>query len=123
MTGSPWYNTYICKKLYGNAFKGFIRNERTDRYNIMCYIDAHEKKHQSFCDDVSNGGSCPLPSNSTIEALVLLGTTIDFIGCWLKSLEQNFIDHCHMYLFNMEQLFQKIIVKLMKQPSPKKTRR
>ena len=43
MTGVPWYNTYICKKLHGNLFEGFIRNARTDRYNIMCAIDEHEK--------------------------------------------------------------------------------
>ena len=24
ITGGIWYNTYICKKLYGNVFKGFI---------------------------------------------------------------------------------------------------
>ena len=48
------------------------------------------------------------------EAFILLGTTIDFIGCWLKALEQNFIEHCHMYLFNMELLYQKIPVKLPK---------
>ena len=43
MTGGPWYNTYICKKLHGKLFEGFIINARTDRYNIMCSIDAHEK--------------------------------------------------------------------------------
>ena len=43
MSGGTWYNKYICKKLYGNVSDGFIRNERTDRYNIMCSIDAHEK--------------------------------------------------------------------------------
>ena len=31
MKGGPWYNTSICKKLYGNVFDGFIRNARTDR--------------------------------------------------------------------------------------------
>ena len=41
MTGDPWYNTYICKKLHGNCFEGFIINTRTDRYNIMCFVDAH----------------------------------------------------------------------------------
>ena len=45
MTGGPWYNTSICKKLNGNVFEGFIRNSRTDRYNITCLIDAHEKFH------------------------------------------------------------------------------
>ena len=43
MTGGPWYNTYICKEIHRNAFEEFITNTRTDIYNIMCYIDAHEK--------------------------------------------------------------------------------
>ena len=43
MTGGPWYNTYICKKLHGKVFEGFIRNARNERYNIMCYINSHEK--------------------------------------------------------------------------------
>ena len=41
-----WYNTYICKKLHGKVFEEFIINARTDRYNIICFIDAHEKEHQ-----------------------------------------------------------------------------
>ena len=45
MTGGPWYNTYICKKLYGKVFEGFIRNSITDRYNIMSSIDANEKEY------------------------------------------------------------------------------
>ena len=56
MTGGTWYNTSICKKLHGNVFEGFIRNARTDRYNIMCSIDEHEKEHQSYFDDGSRGG-------------------------------------------------------------------
>ena len=43
MTGGPWYNISICKRLHGKVFEGFIRNVRTGRYDIMCYIDAHEK--------------------------------------------------------------------------------
>ena len=39
----PWYNIYICDKLLGNVFEGFIINARTERYNIICSIDAHEK--------------------------------------------------------------------------------
>ena len=41
MTGGPYYNTYICKKLHGKVFEGSIRNTRTYRYNIICSIDAH----------------------------------------------------------------------------------
>ena len=44
MEGGPWYNTYIWNKLNGKLFEGFIRNERTDKYNITCCIDAHEKE-------------------------------------------------------------------------------
>ena len=90
MTGGPWYNTSICKKLHGKVFEGIIKNSRTDRYNIMCSIDAHEKDHTSSCDYVSSGGGCPLPSNPTTKALVSLGETIYFIGCWLKSLITQF---------------------------------
>ena len=63
MTGGPWYNTYICKKLHGNMCERFIRNTRTDRYNIICYIYAHYKEHPSSFDDGRSGGGCPLPSN------------------------------------------------------------
>ena len=43
LTDGPWYNTSICEKLHGICFEGFIINARTDRYHIMCSIDAHEK--------------------------------------------------------------------------------
>ena len=43
MTGGTWYNTSICKKLHGKVFEVFITKARTDRYNIMCSIDEHEK--------------------------------------------------------------------------------
>ena len=46
MTGGPWYKTSICKKLNGKVFEGFIINARTDRYNIMCSIDAYERQYQ-----------------------------------------------------------------------------
>ena len=38
MTGGLWHNTYICKKLHENLFEMFIRNARTDRYNIVFYL-------------------------------------------------------------------------------------
>ena len=91
MTGGPCYNTYICKKIHGNVFEGFIRNARTDRYNIMCYIDVHEKKNPLEYDDRSSFGGYPIPSNSTTKALDLLSATIDFIGCCIKALEHNLL--------------------------------
>ena len=54
MTGGPWYNTSICKKLHGKVFEGFIRNARTYRYNIMCSIDAHKKIiHQNMMTEAA----------------------------------------------------------------------
>ena len=37
MTGGSWYNTYICKKLHGILFEGFIINSITDRYHQVFY--------------------------------------------------------------------------------------
>ena len=60
MTGGHWYNTYICKKLHVKVFGIFIRNARTDRYHIMCFIGAHEKDNQSSNCDGSSSDGCPL---------------------------------------------------------------
>ena len=47
-------------------FEEFIRNERTDRYNLMCSIDSHEK-NPSEHDDESRGGGYTIPLNSATE--------------------------------------------------------
>ena len=86
----------------------------------MCYIDAHGKVHQSYIYDGSNGGVCPIPTSSTTESLELIGAIIDFIGCWLKSLEHNFIERCNLYTHNVDLLFQKTNVKSPNHPSMKK---
>ena len=44
ITDGPWYNTYICEKLNVTVFEKYIRNTRTDIYNIICYTDAHDKQ-------------------------------------------------------------------------------
>ena len=60
----------MCNKLHGKVFEAFIINSRTDRYNIMCSIDAYKGENKPYsCDDGSSGGCCPLPTNSTTEAL------------------------------------------------------
>ena len=85
----------------------------------MFAIDAHEKMNQQEHDDGSSGGGYPLSSNSTTEALDSLGATIAFIGCWIKALELNLLERCHMYVFTMKILFLKTPVELPKQTSPK----
>ena len=39
----PWYNTSIYYKLNRTMFEDYIRNTKTNRYNIICYITAHDK--------------------------------------------------------------------------------
>ena len=67
MTGGPWYNAYICKQLHETVFEYFVRNARTDRYNLVCSIDAHEKEHPSPFNDGNSDDGYTLPSNSTTE--------------------------------------------------------
>ena len=33
----------ICSKLYGSTVEGFIKQDRTDIYNIMCSLVAHDR--------------------------------------------------------------------------------
>ena len=42
----PWYNIDICSGLHVSMFGYFITHARTDRYNIMCYLVAHDKVYQ-----------------------------------------------------------------------------
>ena len=64
VTDGPWYNTYICNRLHGKLFEGFIINARTYRYNIMCSIYEYEIENQSSsCDDVVSIGGCPISTN------------------------------------------------------------
>ena len=38
----PWYNTDIWLRLHGSLFEDFITHARTDIYNLMCYLVAHD---------------------------------------------------------------------------------
>ena len=40
----PWYNTDIFSRLHGSLFEDFITHARTDRYDIMCSLVAHDKR-------------------------------------------------------------------------------
>ena len=62
-TRGLWYNTSICKKLHGTVFEKYIRNTITDRYNMMCSIDAHGKQQPSYVDDGISGDGNALSLN------------------------------------------------------------
>ena len=64
ITGRTWYNTSICKKIHRTVFEELIRNARTDIYNIVSSIDAHEKHQPSYFNYGNSGVGNELPSNS-----------------------------------------------------------
>ena len=47
--------TYICKNLHGTVFEKYIINVITDRYNLVCYINAHDKQQPSYVDGGISG--------------------------------------------------------------------
>ena len=66
---SPWYNTSICLKLYGIRFEDFIAQERTDRYNLMCSLVAHDKMQPDYKYDEISIEDMSIPDNATPKAL------------------------------------------------------
>ena len=51
-----WYNMSICSKLHEKLFEDFVKHARIDRYHIMCYIIANDKKQLSYEDEESSIG-------------------------------------------------------------------
>ena len=89
------------------CFKIYIRNARTDRYSLMCSIDAHEKQQLSSANDGNSGGGNTLPSNSSTEALSSIGETIGFIYFWLKFVDRNYLSRSNMFIETMQYFFLK----------------
>ena len=50
-------------------FEYFITHAITDRYNLMCYIVAHDKKQPSYEDDENSIGDRLIPKHVTTESL------------------------------------------------------
>ena len=79
----PWCNTSICSKLYGSLSEYFITHTRTDRYNIMCFLVAHDKIQPDYEDDEISIKDCSIPKGATATKLKALGDTLNFIDIWL----------------------------------------
>ena len=58
-----WYNTSICLNLHGSMFEDFITHARKDRYNLMCYLVAHDKIQPDYEDDDISIGDRSIPKN------------------------------------------------------------
>ena len=86
----PCYNTYLCSKLYGSMFEDFITQARTERYNLVCYLVAHDKMQPDYEDDLSSIGDIEIPNDATIKTLGVLVSTFNFIYIWIKLLRENY---------------------------------
>ena len=65
----PWHNKNICSKLYGTTFGGFIKQSRSDRYNIMCSLVAHDRLQENEQDDESSLGYRVISKDARVKAL------------------------------------------------------
>ena len=63
----PWYNKNICSKLHGIKFEDFITQARTDGYNIMCSLVAHDRLQTYYKDYESSIDYRSIPNNATLK--------------------------------------------------------
>ena len=108
----PWYNTSIYSRLHGGLFEYFITHARTDRYNILCSLTAYDKKQPDYEDEEMSIGD----SNIRIR---ITGSTLNFIGIWIKLLDHNYEVICEIYNKAMKDMFNQIPTKMTKPLSPK----
>ena len=106
-TGS-WYNKNIFSKLHGIKLEDFITQARTDRYNIMCSLVAHDRLQSDYKDDESSIGNRAIPNDSTVKALFSLCATFNFIDIWLQFLRENYYSQSESYSIAMEEMFKQI---------------
>ena len=92
-------------KLHGSSFEDFITQARTERYNLICSLVAHDKFQLYYKDYESSIGSRAIPDNATTKTLEALGSTIDFIYIWLILFRENFNARCDAYINAMKDMF------------------
>ena len=101
----PWHKKNICSKLYGTTFEGFIKQDRTDRYNIMCSLVAHDRMQDNKQDDESSIGDREILKYATVKAL---GATFNFIYIWLHNFRHNYFARSESYTIAMVKMFKTI---------------
>ena len=99
---------YICSKLYGTTFEDFITQARTDRYNIMCSLVAHNRLQENKIDNESSIGDREIPNDATVKALKSLGATFNFFDTWIHNFHENYFARSESYIIAMKEMFKKI---------------
>ena len=105
---APWYNRNICSKLHGSRFEDFITQARTDQYNLVCSLVAHDRLQLDYKDDEINIGDREIPNDATIEKLETLGATFNFIDICLKLLCEKNCASSKAYIKDMIEMFMQI---------------
>ena len=98
----------ICSKLHGINFEAFITQARTDRYNIMCSLVAHDRLQENKTDDEISIGDRVIPNYATVKALKSLGATFNFIDTWLHNFCDNYFSRSESYSLAMVEMFKTI---------------
>ena len=114
----PWYNTSIFLKLHGSLFEYFITHARSDRYNIMYSLVAHDLKKPACEDYESSIVDRSIPKNASTEALKALCATLNFIDILLKLFEENYYAICVAYITAMKEMFKQIPQTMSKPLTP-----
>ena len=117
----PWYNISICLKLQGSMFETFITHSRTDRYNIMCYLVAHDKIQPDYEDDEISIGDRSVPKYPTKKSLKGLVATLNSIDICGKLFLDNNDAGCVGYINAIKEMFKKISQTMSKALTPKKS--
>ena len=65
----PWYKRNICSKLHGIRFEDFITQARTDQYNLMCSLVAHDRLQPDYEDDVISIGDIEILNDASVNKL------------------------------------------------------
>ena len=104
----PWHNKNICSKLYGTTFEVFITQARTDIYNIICSLFAHDRMQDNKQDYESNVSDRVIPNDATVKELKSLGATFNFIDIWLHNFCDNYFDRSESYRVAMVEMFKTI---------------
>ena len=108
------YNTYICLKSHGIIFEDFKTHARTERYNLMCYLVAHDKMQPDNEDDEISIGDRSILEYATTKLLKTLGATINFIDIWIKLFFDNYYAICYAYVNAMKHIFKQIPLTMSK---------
>ena len=94
--------------MHGSLFEDFITHGRKDRYNLICYIVAHDKKQHYYEDEAISIGNRLIPKHVTTEALEVLGSTFNSIEIWLKVLDKTYDARRESYSTSTKETFKTI---------------